>query len=50
MRSLSRLWQSQGKNDEARHGLTEIYPWFIEGFETKDFQEAKALLAVLDQQ
>jgi predicted ATPase len=42
--SLSRLWQQQGKKDEARRMLTEIYGWFTEGFETKDLQEAKALL------
>jgi predicted ATPase len=42
--SLSRLWQSQGKRDEARQMLAEIYDWFTEGFDTKDLQEAKALL------
>src|SRR5262249_16272902 len=40
--SLSRLWQSQGKKDEVRQLLVEIYGWFTEGFETKDLQEAKA--------
>ena len=25
--------------------LSEIYNWFTEGFDTKDLQEAKALLA-----
>jgi len=42
--SLSRLWQHQGKKDEARQLLAEIYGWFTEGFDTKDLQEAKALL------
>jgi predicted ATPase len=42
--SLSRLWQQQGKKDEARQILAEIYNWFTEGFDTKDLQEAKALL------
>jgi hypothetical protein len=42
--SLSQLWQSQGKKDEARQMLAEIYGWFTEGFDTKDLQEAKALL------
>jgi hypothetical protein len=28
--------------------LVEIYGWFTEGFETKDLQEAKALLAELN--
>jgi len=45
--SLARLWQKQGKKDEARQLLAEIYGWFTEGFETKDLQEAKALLAEL---
>jgi hypothetical protein len=28
----------------ARNLLSEIYGWFTEGFDTKDLQEAKALL------
>jgi predicted ATPase len=42
--SLSRLWQRQGKKNEARQLLAEVYGWFTEGFTTKDLQEAKALL------
>jgi predicted ATPase len=42
--SLARLWQSQGKQREAHHMLSEVYHWFTEGFDTKDLQEAKALL------
>ena len=45
--SLSRLWQNQGKQDEARQLLAEIYGWFTEGFDTTDLQEAKALLQEL---
>ncbi len=45
--SLSRLWQSQGKTNAARNTLSEIYGWFTEGFDTKDLQEAKALLEEL---
>jgi predicted ATPase len=45
--SLSRLWQQQGKKEEARRMLAEIYGWFTEGFDTKDLQEAKALLQEL---
>jgi predicted ATPase len=45
--SLARLWQQQGKKDEARQMLAEIYNWFTEGFDTKDLQEAKVLLAEL---
>jgi adenylate cyclase len=42
--SLSRLWQQQGKRDEAHALLAPIYGWFTEGFDTADLQEAKALL------
>lgn len=45
--SLARLWQQQGKTPEARQRLAEIYSWFTEGFDTKDLQEAKALLESL---
>lgn len=45
--SLVRLWQSQGKHAEAHKLLSEIYGWFTEGFDTKDLQEAKALLEAL---
>ena len=45
--SLARLWQRQGKQAQARHLLAEIYGWFTEGFDTKDLQEAKALLSEL---
>jgi predicted ATPase len=42
--SLSRLWQHQGKRDEARELLAPVYGWFTEGFGTADLREAKALL------
>jgi hypothetical protein len=42
------LWQQQGKSTEARQMLTEIYDWFTEGFDTKDLQEAKALIEELN--
>jgi predicted ATPase len=45
--SLSRLWQQQGKQAEARELLTPIYTWFTEGFDTADLQEARALLEAL---
>jgi DNA-binding SARP family transcriptional activator/predicted ATPase len=45
--SLCRLWQRQGKLEEAQQLLTEIYGWFTEGFDTPDLQEAKALLEEL---
>jgi adenylate cyclase len=56
--SLIRLRQHQAQNHEARTTqheartrldeahtlLSEVYGWFTEGFDTKDLQEAKALL------
>jgi adenylate cyclase len=45
--SLSRLWLGQGKKEEARQLLSEIYGWFTEGFDTADLREAKALLEEL---
>jgi predicted ATPase len=47
--SLCRLWQSQGKREQARQALEPIYGWFTEGFDTADLQEAKALLQTLSQ-
>jgi adenylate cyclase len=46
-RSLARLWQEQGKQDEAHELLAPVYGWFTEGFDTADLQEAKALLEEL---
>jgi predicted ATPase len=46
--SLARLWQQQGKRAEAHRMLSEVYNWFTEGFDTKDLQEAKALLVGLE--
>jgi predicted ATPase len=45
--SLARLWQQQGKRQEAYDVLAPIYGWFTEGFDTADLQEAKALLEAL---
>ena len=42
--SLSRLLASQGRRDEARTMLREVYNWFTEGFDTADLKEAKAQL------
>jgi class 3 adenylate cyclase/predicted ATPase len=42
--SLSRLWQRQGKYQEAHDLLAPIYGWFTEGFDSVDLQEARALL------
>jgi predicted ATPase len=45
--SLSRLWQQQGKHNEAQQVLAETYSWFSEGFNTPDLIEAKTLLEEL---
>jgi predicted ATPase len=46
--SLARLRRDQGRHREARDLLAPIYGWFTEGFETRDLQEAKALLEALN--
>jgi predicted ATPase len=46
--SLARLLASQGRRDEARTMLADIYHWFTEGFDTADLKDAKALLDQLD--
>jgi predicted ATPase len=46
--SLVRLWQQQGKRQEAYDLLAPVYHWFTEGFDTADLQEAKALLEELE--
>ncbi len=45
--SLARLWQYQGKMDLARQTLAGLLEAFTEGFETADWQQAKALLDAL---
>jgi predicted ATPase len=46
--SLARLWQDQGKRQVAYELLAPVYGWFTEGFDTRDLQEAKALLTELE--
>jgi tetratricopeptide (TPR) repeat protein len=41
--SLARLLTKQGRRNEARTMLAEIYNWFTEGFDTADLKDAKAL-------
>ncbi len=45
--SLSRRYQRQGLRREARDLLAPIYGRFIEGFETSDLRQAKALIEEL---
>ncbi len=45
--SLARLWQSQGKRQDAYDLLAPVCGWFSEGFDTADLKDAKALLEEL---
>jgi len=45
--SIARLWESQGKNAVARECLADICGRFTEGFDARDLEEAKLLLASL---
>jgi len=47
--SLARLWQQQGKSQEAHDLLAPVYGWFTEGFDTADLIDAKALLDALSE-
>jgi class 3 adenylate cyclase len=42
--SLSRLWQRQGRREEARGLVGEIHGWFTEGFDTADLAAARRRL------
>jgi predicted ATPase len=42
--SLARLLAQQGRREEARAMLADIYNWFTEGFDTADLKDAKSLL------
>jgi class 3 adenylate cyclase/predicted ATPase len=46
--SLAKLWQQQGKRQEAYDLLVPVYNWFTEGFDTADLLDAKALLHELE--
>jgi predicted ATPase len=47
--SLAKLWQSQGKRQDAYDLLAPVYNWFTEGFDTADLKDAKALLEELSE-
>lgn len=40
--------QLQDRRQEAHDLLTPVYGWFMEGFDTADLKDAKALLEVLE--
>ena len=43
-KDLAKLWNDQGRREDALNLLAPIYAWFTEGFDTQDLKEAKALL------
>jgi predicted ATPase len=45
--SMARLWRDQGKRQQARDLLAQVYGWFTEGFDTLDLKQAKGLLEEL---
>ncbi|MDB5339211.1 MAG: pknB 32 [Planctomycetaceae bacterium] len=45
--SLARLWQRQGRQQEAREVLSDVYSTYTEGFTTPDLVDAAALLKTL---
>jgi class 3 adenylate cyclase/tetratricopeptide (TPR) repeat protein len=45
--SLARLWQSQGKRQNAFELLAPVYGWFTEGLDAPDQKDARTLLAEL---
>jgi predicted ATPase len=45
---LSRLWQQQGKSENARAVLQSAYAKLTEGFEMPDLAQARALLQALE--
>jgi predicted ATPase len=47
--SLARLLAKEGRRDEVRAMLAEIYGWFSQGFDTADLKDAKALLDELNE-
>ena len=46
--SLARLWQEQGRRNDARRLLAGVYGWFTEGFDTADLRAAQQTLRDLD--
>ena len=45
--SLARLWQRQGRRDEARRNMAAVHGTYTEGWMTSDLMEAGALLEAL---
>jgi predicted ATPase len=47
--SLAKLWQIQGKQQEAYDLLAPVYNWFTAGFDTANLMDANALLDELEE-
>jgi predicted ATPase/class 3 adenylate cyclase len=47
--SLARLWQYQGRKQDAHRMLAKSYNWFTEGFDTADLKDARLLLSQLNE-
>ena len=47
VKGLVRLWQRQGKHEQAREMLQPVYDWFTEGFDNPMLVEARELLEAL---
>jgi Tfp pilus assembly protein PilF len=43
---LAQLWRRQGKTEQARQVVKEVYSWFSEGFDTPELREARKLLSM----
>jgi len=41
---MAKLWQKQGKTNEAYELLEGVYDWFTEGFDSVDLKEAREIL------
>ncbi|MBA3857880.1 MAG: hypothetical protein C0507_13330 [Cyanobacteria bacterium PR.3.49] len=44
--SLARLWQAQGRHEEAKAALSTVYSVYDEGFDSEDLQKARELLKI----
>ena len=42
--SLCRLWRAQGRREDARRLLAEVYGPFVEGLDTRDLKDARRML------
>jgi predicted ATPase len=45
--SLARLLCDQSRRQRAHEILAPVYGWFVEGLDTRDLKEARALLDAL---